>query len=114
MTATQSTRTLIMSALLASTAAAHANDPRDRLPVCDTKTQKSDAFCKCYGAALKGYNDCSNKAGTHSCGGASQVDCDPGEYKVVKALQCESEQMLCLKNKDKPKGFWQTLKDLLR
>jgi uncharacterized membrane protein len=108
----RSTRTIIMSALLASAASA-GTDPRDRLPVCDAKSQKPDTFCKCYGAALKGLNDCSNKAGTHSCGGASQVDCDPGEYKVVKAPQCESEQMQCLKNKDKPKGFWKKIKDFL-
>ncbi len=114
MTAHQSTKTLIMSALLASSAVAQAEDPRDRLPVCDAKNQKSDEFCKCYGAALKGFNDCSNKAGTHSCGGASQVDCDPGEYKVVKVSQCEREQMQCLANKDKPKGFWQTIRSLFQ
>ena len=98
-------RPLIMAALLSAANLAEA-DPRDRLPVCDSKNPKAGEFCKCYGAALKGQNDCTNIAGTHSCGGASQEDCDPGEYKVVESPKCGIEQTQCIQEKNKPKGFF--------
>lgn len=104
---------LLMAALLSATATANtaaATDPRDLLPDCETLgPNQSEEFCKCYGSALKGQNDCSNKAGTHSCGGASKVDCDPGEYKVVKACDCPAEKTLCQTEKGKPRGFWKRL-----
>ena len=45
---------------------------------------------KCYGVAAAGQNDCGNLAGTHSCAGASIVDYDPGEWKLVATGTCES------------------------
>ncbi|RLU03346.1 MAG: DUF2282 domain-containing protein [Ketobacter sp.] len=45
---------------------------------------------KCYGVAAAGQNDCGNLAGTHSCAGASKVDYDPGEWKLVAKGTCES------------------------
>jgi uncharacterized membrane protein len=44
---------------------------------------------KCYGIAKAGANDCANLAGTHSCGGQSKVDNDPGEWKYTAAGTCK-------------------------
>lgn len=98
-------KALILSAILSATA--HAQDPRDTLPDCDQ--ENPGEFCKCYGAALKGQNDCTNKAGTHSCGGFSKQDCEPGEYKVVRHSKCGQERQECQKQKGKPRGFFATL-----
>jgi uncharacterized membrane protein len=86
-----STKSFIMGALLTASALAH-DDARDHLPVCDTQNEKIGGFCKCYGAAVSGHNSCSNKTGTHSCAGAASEDCDPGEYKVVKAPTCKKSK----------------------
>jgi uncharacterized membrane protein len=45
---------------------------------------------KCYGVAKKGQNDCSNLAGTHSCGGYAKTDNDPGEWKYVAKGSCKT------------------------
>lgn len=44
---------------------------------------------KCYGVSLAGQNDCGNIQGTHSCAGQSEVDNDPGEWRLVTAGLCE-------------------------
>ena len=87
-----------------------SGDPRDALPDCDKMEPKAGEFCKCYGSALKGQNDCTNKAGTHSCGGFSKEDCEDGEYKVVEAPKCGAERKECQDNKGKILGFWAGLK----
>ncbi len=46
---------------------------------------------KCYGVSLAGQNDCSNIAGTHSCAGQSNVDNDPGEWRLVTKGLCKSQ-----------------------
>jgi len=43
----------------------------------------------CYGAALKGQNDCGDKA-AHSCKGTATVNCSPKDWKLVLAKEdCE-------------------------
>ena len=44
---------------------------------------------KCYGVAKAGQNDCSNLAGTHSCGGDAKTDNDRGEWKYVPQGTCK-------------------------
>ncbi|MBM3611033.1 MAG: DUF2282 domain-containing protein [Alphaproteobacteria bacterium] len=95
-------KAFILSTLLSVAPLASGGDPRDALPDCDEMNPTEGVFCKCYGSALKGQNDCTNKAGTHGCGGASQIDCDVGEYKVVESTKCTDQKTLCLKQKDNP------------
>lgn len=97
-----SKKAFIMSTLLSVAPLASGNDARDALPDCETVKPEAGVFCKCYGSALKGQNDCTNKAGTHGCGGASQEDCDPGEYKVVESTKCTEEKKMCLKKNASP------------
>jgi uncharacterized membrane protein len=60
---------------------------------------------KCYGIAKAGQNDCANLAGTHSCGGSSKVDNDPGEWKYVPKGTCKKMKgMTAEEAKAKPKA----------
>jgi uncharacterized membrane protein len=43
---------------------------------------------KCYGIAKAGKNDCAS-AGSHSCGGTSQINGDPKSWIFVPAGYCE-------------------------
>jgi uncharacterized membrane protein len=97
-----SKKALILSTLLSVAPLANGQDPRDALPDCDQMQPEEGVFCKCYGSALKGQNDCTNKAGTHGCGGASKENCDPGEYKVVESTKCKDEKQICFKAKANP------------
>lgn len=44
---------------------------------------------KCYGVAKPGENGCAHAKGLHSCAGASSVGFDGGDWKLVKAGECE-------------------------
>ena len=44
---------------------------------------------KCYGVAKAGENGCAHAKGMHSCAGHSGVSFDGGDWKLVKAGDCE-------------------------
>lgn len=50
---------------------------------------ESKAMEKCYGAALKGKNDCAAGPGT-TCAGTSKVDYQGNSYKLVPKGTCET------------------------
>lgn len=64
--------TLLVAGLLAGTAAAQAEDAKE----------------KCFGVAKAGQNDCGSKTSKHSCAGQSKVDNDPNDFKLVPAGSC--------------------------
>lgn len=113
-------KALITGALLTAAYLTHADDPRDKLPCCDEEGLQEEEYCKCYGSAMSGGNDCSGPGKdpskwTHSCGGHDfENDCDKGEYKVTKVKNCKKERMACKKEsekkkKDAKKSFWERL-----
>jgi|GEM_PF-527973 len=45
---------------------------------------------KCYGIAKAGENGCAHAKGLHSCAGQSGVSFDGGDWKLVKAGDCDT------------------------
>lgn len=50
---------------------------------------------KCYGAALKGKNDCGAKDKSHSCAGQAPDNCSDNEWKYVKKGTCDNARKSC-------------------
>ncbi len=44
---------------------------------------------KCYGVAKAGENSCAHWKGLHSCAGASTMNFNGGDWKLVKAGDCD-------------------------
>lgn len=42
----------------------------------------------CWGVAKAGQNDCANSKAGHGCSGASKVDYDPNDFKMMKTGTC--------------------------
>ena len=77
--------------ILASALAAAAASPFPGLSGCGTEaSSRADELQteKCYGIAKAGKNDCAS-AGSHSCGGTSQINGDPKSWIFVPEGYCE-------------------------
>ncbi|HEY0341126.1 MAG TPA: DUF2282 domain-containing protein [Steroidobacteraceae bacterium] len=86
---------LVMGALLgagalgAASAADLTPDQREKLKAEHTEQVKSGKLEPCFGAALKGQNDCYAGAGT-TCAGTSTADYQGSAFKLVPKGTCTS------------------------